>query len=154
VSEKYNVSIGGLRSRRISAWDRNTARTTLDGEFPNHALFRYVQRVPSSTIAHVSVNPRFIPDGRISPDLSGLATLTFPCGPSRYRRNLSADSHTPLAITVYPQARHITAVIDLAGSKSRAVPLKCPSDAESPFAHNRCYTLQGHKLRFLRFRCN
>jgi len=43
------------------AWDRNTARATLDGEFPNHALFRYVQRVPSSTITHVSVSPPFHP---------------------------------------------------------------------------------------------
>ena len=43
------------------AWDRNTARAALGREFPNHALFRYVRRVPSSTMTHVSVSPPFHP---------------------------------------------------------------------------------------------
>ena len=50
------------------AWDRNTARAAVGGEFPNHAPFRYVQRVPSSTIPHVSVSPPFHP---ARPDFPG-----------------------------------------------------------------------------------
>ncbi len=42
-------------SVRKEAWDRNTARAVLGGEFPNHALFRYVRRVHSSTMTHVSL---------------------------------------------------------------------------------------------------
>ncbi len=48
-------------AKETFAWDRNTARAALDGEFPKHALFRYVRRVPNSTIAHVSVSPPFHP---------------------------------------------------------------------------------------------
>ena len=49
--------------------------------------------------------PRFIPDGRIS--RVRLATLAVPRGPSRRRRSSSADSHPPLATSVYPLARHL-----------------------------------------------
>jgi hypothetical protein len=88
-------------------------------------------------MTHVPVSPLFIPDGRISPAIAGLATLAFPVGSSHYRRSLNADSYTPLAIMVYPPARHITAVTSLPGPESGAVPLKCPPSAESPFvAHN------------------
>ena len=44
---------------------RNTTRAAVGGEFPTCTL-SVVQRVPSSTIAHVSVSPPLIPDGRIS----------------------------------------------------------------------------------------
>jgi hypothetical protein len=42
---------------RPAPWDRIAARAALGREFPNHALFRYVRRVPSSTMAHVSTSP-------------------------------------------------------------------------------------------------
>src|SRR5262249_36269903 len=48
------------------------------------ASFRYVQRVPSSAIAHVSVSPPLIPDGRISrarlavSDLHALSPQSLP----------------------------------------------------------------------------
>jgi hypothetical protein len=58
---------------------RNTARAPLGREFPNHAPFRYVRRVPSSTIAHVSASPPLIPDGRIS--RVRLAAMAFPLRP-------------------------------------------------------------------------
>src|SRR5215831_9219259 len=45
--------------------DRNAARTTVDGEFPACTL-SVVQRVPSSTMVHVSASPPAIPDGRLS----------------------------------------------------------------------------------------
>jgi len=51
-----------------------------------------------------------------------LATLAFPVGPSHYHRSLNADSYTPLAIMVYPSARHITAVTSL--SCAALVPAK------------------------------
>jgi hypothetical protein len=40
-------------------WDRNTARAVLSGELPTHAPFRYMQRVPNSTLTHVSASPPF-----------------------------------------------------------------------------------------------
>jgi len=36
-------------------------RAVLDGEFPIHAPFRYVQGVPNSTMTHVSASPPFHP---------------------------------------------------------------------------------------------
>ena len=45
----------------LRGWDRNTARTVLGGELPIHAPFRYVQRVPNSTMTHVSASPPFHP---------------------------------------------------------------------------------------------
>jgi hypothetical protein len=44
---------------------RNTTRAAVGGEFPTCPL-SVVQRVPRSTIAHVSVSPPRIPDGRMS----------------------------------------------------------------------------------------
>jgi hypothetical protein len=41
--------------------DRIAARAVLDGEFPKLAPFRYVRRVHSSTITHVSASLRFHP---------------------------------------------------------------------------------------------
>ena len=46
---------------------REQARTTLGGEFPNHALFRYMQRVPNSTMVHVSCSLSKIPYVGFSP---------------------------------------------------------------------------------------
>jgi hypothetical protein len=48
-----------------SCRDRNAARTTVGGEFPTCAL-SVAQRVPSSTMVHVSASPPTIPDGRLS----------------------------------------------------------------------------------------
>ena len=48
----------------------------IGGEFPNHAPFRYVQRVPSSTITHVSASPPCHP-GR-SDFLSPVGDLDYP----------------------------------------------------------------------------
>ncbi len=45
--------------------DRNAARATVGGEFPICTL-SVVQRVPSSTMVHVSASPPTIPDGRLS----------------------------------------------------------------------------------------
>ena len=42
-------------------WDRNAARAVLSGELPIHAPFRYMQRVPNSTLTHVSASPPFHP---------------------------------------------------------------------------------------------
>ena len=64
-------------------------------------------------------------------------------GLPNYRRSLSAGPHTPLAVLVYPSTRHITAVTSFTGSKSWAVPHRCPLDAESPFASLRCYLAEG-----------
>src|SRR4029434_7501887 len=44
---------------------RNTARATVGGEFPSYTL-SVVQRVPHSTMVHVSASPPLIPDSRIS----------------------------------------------------------------------------------------
>jgi hypothetical protein len=46
---------------------RGQARVTLGGEFPSHALFRFVQRVPNSTMVHVSCSPSKIPYVGFSP---------------------------------------------------------------------------------------
>jgi hypothetical protein len=46
---------------------RAQARATLSGEFPNHAPFRYMRRVPSSTIIHVSCALSKIPYVGFSP---------------------------------------------------------------------------------------
>jgi len=73
-------------------------------EFPARTIFRYVRRIPNSAITHVSASPPFHP-GR--PDFSALSTLAFPVRPSPECRSLSAEPHTPLAIQVYPTARHI-----------------------------------------------
>jgi len=64
-------------------------------------------------------------------------------GLPNYRRSLSAGPHTPLAVSVYPSARHITALTSFTGSRSWAVPHRCPLDAESPFASLRCYLAEG-----------
>jgi hypothetical protein len=45
--------------------DRTAARATVGGEFPSCPL-SVVQRVPHSTVVHVSASPPLIPDGRIS----------------------------------------------------------------------------------------
>ncbi len=63
----------GLPGLIVKAYDwsrgssRAQARATLGREFPNHALFRYVRRVPSSTIIHVSCTLSKIPDIGFSP---------------------------------------------------------------------------------------
>ena len=46
---------------------REQARATLGGELPNHALFRYMQRVPNSTMVHVSCSLSKIPYIGFSP---------------------------------------------------------------------------------------
>jgi hypothetical protein len=50
---------------RLLRRDRNVARATVGGEFPVCTL-SVVQRVPSSTMVHVSTSPPMIPDGRLS----------------------------------------------------------------------------------------
>ena len=76
---------------------RNTARATVGREFPTCTL-SVVQRVPSSAIAHVSVSPPLIPDGRISrvrlavSDLHALSPQSLPT----VHGGLSARPHTPL----------------------------------------------------------
>ena len=72
---------------------RNTARAALGEEFPDCTL-SVVQRVPSSTIPHVSASPPLIPDSRIS--RVRLAAMAFPHDPSHLTRNLSARTHSPL----------------------------------------------------------
>lgn len=54
-------------TRSLWSPSREQARATLGGEFPNHALFRYMQRVPSSTMVHVSCSPSKIPYVGFSP---------------------------------------------------------------------------------------
>ncbi len=66
VRRYWTPDIGGNK-----AWDRNMARAVLGRELPNHALFRYVQRVPNSTITHVSVSPPFHPARPDFPDTVG-----------------------------------------------------------------------------------
>jgi len=56
-----------IHARSLLSPSREQARATLGGEFPNHALFRYVQRVPSSTLVHVSCSPSKIPYVGFSP---------------------------------------------------------------------------------------
>ncbi len=68
---------------------RNTARAAVGREFPTCTL-SVVQRVPSSTVAHVSVSPPLIPDGRISRVRLAAAACpqrTFPDSP-RVKRSL------------------------------------------------------------------
>src|SRR5262245_64945370 len=45
--------------------DRNVVRATVGGEFPICTL-SVAQRVPRSTLLHVSTSPPTIPDGRLS----------------------------------------------------------------------------------------
>ena len=66
-------------------WDRNAARTVLGGELPIHAPFRCTQRVPNSTLTHVSASPPFHPGQSVFPspvgDLDHLISFphrTFP----------------------------------------------------------------------------
>jgi hypothetical protein len=82
----------------LRGWDRITARAVLSGESPKHAPFRNVQRVPHSTMTHVSASPPFHPGRSDFPSPVGdLDTqVLFPKGPSQLHRNLSANSHTPL----------------------------------------------------------
>ena len=82
----------------LRGWDRITARAVLSGKSPKHAPFRYVQRVPNSTMTHVSASPPFHPGRSDFPSPVGdLDTqVLFPKGPSQLHRNLSANSHTPL----------------------------------------------------------
>jgi hypothetical protein len=67
-----------------------------------------MQRVPNSTLTHVSASPPFHPGRSVFPspvgDLDPL--VLFPIGPSQSPQNLSANSHTPLGRLVYPTARH------------------------------------------------
>ncbi len=55
---------------RKRAWDRNTAHAVLGGEFPTCTL-SVVQRVPNSTITHVSISPPFHPARPGFPDTVG-----------------------------------------------------------------------------------
>ena len=72
---------------------RSAARATVGREFPSCTL-SVVQRVPSSTIVHVSASPPLIPDGRLS--RVRLAAKPLPGGPSQTSRGLNARSYTPL----------------------------------------------------------
>jgi hypothetical protein len=129
--------------RRESAGrDRIAARTAYRQSF-RPAPFRYVRRVPSSTITHVSLRgvsstsrrpqaPRFIPDSRISPAKAGLATLAFLDRPSHYHRSLNADSYTPLATMVYPSAQHITAVTSFTRLRVRSCAALVPAKRREP----------------------
>src|SRR5712691_8609278 len=75
---------------------RNTARTALGREFPVCTL-SVMQRVPSSAIAHVSVCPPLIPDGRLSRvRLAAVASprRTFPAIP-RLKRSLVSTPEMP-----------------------------------------------------------
>src|SRR3989441_127008 len=68
---------------------RSAARATVGGEFPSCTL-SVVQRVPRSTVVHVSASPPLIPDGRISRvRLAAVASprRTFPDIP-RVKRSL------------------------------------------------------------------
>ncbi len=64
----------------LRGWDRITARAVLGGESPKHAPFRYVQRVPNSSMTHVSVSPPFHPGRSDFPSpVGGLDTqVPFP----------------------------------------------------------------------------
>ena len=78
-------------------WDRNTARAVLSGELPIHAPFRYVQRVPNSTMTHVSASPPFHPGRSDFPSPVGDLDLpNFPYRTFPIHQGLSANSHTPL----------------------------------------------------------
>jgi len=84
-----------------------------------------VRRVPSSTIAHVSVSPLLIPDGRIS-RVRLAAVATFPEEPSQHIRSSSTRLHTPLDEMVISSARHPV--------KPHHCPALCPA-AHSTDAH-------------------
>ena len=73
-----------LRPCRLLRWDRNTVRAVLGRELPIHAPFRYVQRVPNSTMTRVSASPPFHPGQSVFPSPVGdLDTqVLFPKGPS------------------------------------------------------------------------
>ena len=68
----------------LRGWDRNTVRAVLGRELPIHAPFRYVQRVPNSTMTRVSASPPFHPGQSVFPSPVGdLDTqVLFPKGPS------------------------------------------------------------------------
>jgi hypothetical protein len=84
---------------------RNTARATLGGEFPSRTL-SVVQRVPSSTVDHVSASPPLILYGRIS--RVQLAATVFPDTLPTITRSLSPCQHTPHDRCVWSSARHYT----------------------------------------------
>jgi hypothetical protein len=63
-----------------------------------------------------------------------LATVAFPCRPSRHRRSLNAGPRTPLTTSVCQPARHLVDVPCDSGTASRHGSIGCPPCAESPFA--------------------
>ena len=106
-----------------------------------HAPFRFLQWVPSSTMASVSASPPLIPDGRIS--RVRLAAMAFPSRTFPFKPKLKclptyapgldgliSNSTFLLVSTVYPAQRLVS------------VSYKCPPFTESPFARSRCYILR------------
>ena len=110
----------------------STAGFTIDflSLTPRCTQLLHVGRVIPQCKIHVSVSPRFIPDSRIS--RVRLATLAFPNVPSHYHRSLNADSYTPLAIMVYPSARHITAVTSFNRLRVRSCAALVPAKRREP----------------------
>jgi hypothetical protein len=112
-----------------------------------HAPFRYVRRVSSSTLAHVSASPPQIPDSRFS--RIRLATLTFPKRPSQFHRGLSDNSHTPLMKLVYPLARHRSQVLQTNGRLYHFVPASlsaCVRQDREPLCPLRALPFKGWRF--------
>ena len=65
--QTWHLVSDGMRS---APWSRHMVER-LGRKLPSHALFRYVQRVHSSTITHVSVSPPFHPARPDFPDTVG-----------------------------------------------------------------------------------
>ena len=102
-----------------------------------------MQRVPSSTIAHVSVSPPLIPDGRIS--RVRLAAAAFPEGPSHSSRGLSTRLHTPLGCMVIPPARHQLRLLQ-SGTESRRCPYLVPATYREPLCPSKALSSPGQRL--------
>jgi hypothetical protein len=110
-----------------------------------HVPFRSVRRVPSSTIAHVSVSPPLIPDGRLSRVRLAAAAYpqrTFPTIP-KLKRSLV---YTPSMIGYTSSSTPSEVVTDTWLSVQTVFPVWRPPLTESPFTCGRCYPPSGRPL--------
>jgi hypothetical protein len=109
-----------------------------------------MQRVPNSTMAHVSPGPPFHPGRSDFPSPVGDHGLSLH-GLPLYSGSLSADSHTPLTVKVHCEARDVEFVYhlhqaqrpEMVSSHHRHVP-------RAPLPARRCYPLQcdvSHHIR-------
>ena len=106
-----------------------------------HAPFRYVRRVPNSTLTHVSVSPPFHPGRSDFP--SPVGDHGFPQTAFPIQRKLKCRlTYTPRRIGLLLGSRWSFDVPAYPGLVSCAGFLPTPPCAESPFACKRRYLLQ------------